>query len=367
MNRFFSPKWHYLTLDKKPNYLWAVKEYFEEVNKNNSEETKDRYFVSYNNIIFPIINPNIPIDEYDDIQIQNILELLRNNRDLNEITVDSYYDHLVIDPFESYLKHYKKEDESWGYSYKIVIPKGETLETILAKIPKSFNAEQNKKIHDSLYSSYECDGEIIGLGLVNSLGCRLNESCGVSFNDIHEMKHYPGVYYITIGHVTTKINSNDLKTRGKSWNSPRRIPLTDELYLFLKNRQNYIESIVGPCGNFPIVCKDNRFDIRCDTPTLSKAGNIFFKDTLKIGEQIVSGASIEMVKNHEEIINDKSPTTYILRRNFATKIYNLGFNLAQCQYIMGHEIEDLNTQRSDFADEYELYKIYKLLNNKPIL
>ena len=56
----------------------------------------------------------------------------------------------------------------------------------------------------------------------------------------------------------------------------------------------------------------------------------------------------------------------MLRRNFATHLYTLGFPIEWCQYYMGHLIEDDVLKRSDFNDDGFLYEMALLLDKHPL-
>ncbi len=72
-----------------------------------------------------------------------------------------------------------------------------------------------------------------------------------------------------------------------------------------------------------------------------------------------------MVQNSEYDASEKDPTTYLLRRNFATHLYTLGIPTEWCQYYMGHLIENDILKRSDFNDEGFLYQMALLLGKHP--
>lgn len=73
-----------------------------------------------------------------------------------------------------------------------------------------------------------------------------------------------------------------------------------------------------------------------------------------------------MVQNSEYDAYEKDPTTYLLRRNFATHLYTLGFPIEWSQYYMGHLIENDILKRSDFNDEGFLYQMALLLEKHPL-
>ena len=369
MNRIFGPEWLYSTSTGDMNFHGAVKKYFELINKDVKEYIKDNYYTCYINIIFPLVRQDLALIDYSYDYIDKILEVIKNERDLLDQTIKSDYRHLIVDPYEYYVKDISKMvgDVSYGMSYKFSVPDDQDLNEALQLIPKSFSLKEDEKANNYFLSSVEAAGEIIGLSIMYFLGTRENEACGLFFKDIKEMKHYPGVFYIDVGYETTKINSNVLKGSGKTWNAPRRLILLPEQYEFLKRRMEYVERQTGTsCLDLPIVCRGNRFDVRCSTIDLSKAGRAFFKDVMKMRESIISATSTEMLLNEDDEFYEEDPTTYFFRRNMATRLNNHDLSIEECQYFMGHEIEYGRLLRSDFSDEDMLYSIYQKLMKEPL-
>lgn len=76
-------------------------------------------------------------------------------------------------------------------------------------------------------------------------------------------------------------------------------------------------------------------------------------------EQDVAGLAV-MIEN-EKGFNEADPTTYLFRRNKATKLQIAGLSLGQSQYYMGYLITDGLGHRSDYNDETMLINISKKL------
>ena len=67
----------------------------------------------------------------------------------------------------------------------------------------------------------------------------------------------------------------------------------------------------------------------------------------------------EVLKNGS--VPDKDPTTYLLRRHLATKLYHLDLAVSEIQYILGHKIEDTEVTRRSFSIESQLITVaYKM-------
>lgn len=73
----------------------------------------------------------------------------------------------------------------------------------------------------------------------------------------------------------------------------------------------------------------------------SKSWQKIFKDDLHMNEIRVAKIDEDRLDAMDAGIYYKDVTLYAMRRNFDTHCYNLGFSETQIQYIMGHEIKDL--------------------------
>ena len=177
---------------------------------------------------------------------------------------------------------------------------------------------------------------------------------------------------------TTEIGSNRLKSGGKTGNAPRTLPIPAMLYQFIQKRRAWIEQQIDegkislPAGitsvdQLPVVCVGNSYTVRAQTTDLSKAGRALFQ---KIGIHKSELAVLHQIMFSEEFkqtqIVEKDPTTYLFRRNVATRLYHLGFPWTTIQYWIAHEIEDSLKMRNFFADEDILHSLGQQYEMHPI-
>lgn len=295
---------------------------------------------------------------YTKNDIEDLCELIQNTLNYNDSTLKTRYNHLVYSPYYIFCDEINNEDDSWGKSYKFNA-RGDSMEEELLVIVKSFNDKEDQKANDFLYNDFMANGEYIGLLLMYELGTRENEACGLNYSDIREMKEYDGNYYAII-YQSTSIGSNTLKAGTKTKNGGRRIPINPQLYNFLSARKTAIEEIAGESADdYPIACKGKRFKERCSTDNLCRTGRFFFRDILKMREQDISGLAV--IIENEEGFKEADPTTYLFRRNKATKLQIAELSLGESQYYMGHFITEGKAKRFDFNDETLLIKISKKL------
>lgn len=373
MERIFNPRWQRYTPKNKLNFIGTTIRYFEDINKEWKESTKDQYFNTYQNKIFPLIDVSKPIDEYDDDYLTVLINLIKIRINPGGDAISTVYMHLLVDPCHWYFEEYSPDiNPFWGTSYRTNYKNTSNDESVYL-IKKSFTPEENKKAFKALVSNpYSEKGEDIGLALMFLVGARINEICGMNFGDIHEMKMHKGCYYVTIGYATTRLHSNQLKAGGKTANSPRRLPLTPAAASFILERKQYVENnIAFPCTNeygdiiesierMPISSRKGNLASRTKSDDLTVHGRMFFRDVLKIRENEIADISSEIFNSSD--IEEKDATTYLLRRNMATHLFICGLSKLEQKYYMGHSLEGYATVRKDFNDEELLYNIYvKLL------
>lgn len=368
------------TPDNKLNFIGAVVRYFDVLTNEFNDETKNTYIRDYNNRIFPIINPGKPIDEYDEIYINNLLETIKKANSYTDTTIVTRYHHLLVDPCEEYYKdlsHSSAYDPLWGAAFKFRMSStDEDIDSALLRIPKSLTLQQEYAAANILLDPTTEEGANVGLATMLCNGPRNNEAAGSNFGDISEMIAHPGRYTLRITRTSIR-DSNERKAGGKTRNAPRRLALFKRYTDFIIARKEYILSKISfpytdenkntfySIDELPIACRGNKYTIPCSASDLTRAGRAFLRDKLKLREQQISGISY-MVQNSEYDAFEKDPTTYLFRRNFATHLYILGFPTEWCQYYMGHLIENDILKRSDFNDEEFLYQMALLLEKHPL-
>ena len=369
----FDPQYYLITPSGNMNYVGAVAEYFDEINKFWSDQTQDKYVYYYNERIFPLVSLAIPISDYTEDMLSDLISKIQSSYNLSDSTITSTIRHLVYDPYKRYQADIGIQigKSSWGSSYHF---QGvDDIESALLILKKSFTKKEQEKIL-VLLRDPTATGEMVGVAIIALTGVRLNEACGLNYRDIFSLISHPEVFFLRIGE-TTEHNSNVLKLGGKTENSPRILPLIQALYDFLKDRMDYLQSIItfpirDEDGNvyrsvydLPIVCKGDNFTKRCRSNDLTTAGGAFLRDVLAISEDRVSG--LDIVRRQDREIIEADPTTYLFRRNFATKMMLTGFTDLEARYYIGHKLDNDLYRRSDFTDEDYLFAMWQKLQNFP--
>lgn len=223
------------------------------------------------------------------------------------------------------------------------------------------------------------EGEEIGLVLSFWLGLRNNEVCGANYGSIHPLAGHPELSIFDMVQSTV-VDSNELKTGGKTSNAPRQLPLLKPVSDLLMRRRKFLEAQVetdalqlpaeiGTVDRLPIACRGLDFYTRASSRDITRrARELFPKLGISKRELPVLFQIACMDEEFKDMpLEEKEPTAYLLRRNSATHLYHLGLSEAEVQYWMGHEIEEPGIRRSFFADPDQLFQISTKMNHHPAL
>ena len=384
MKRIFNIK--YTNEGKTPsgemNFIGATIEYFDKANQRVQDINKEAYIRDYENNIFPEIDRSIPIDEYDDIAVADLIHRIQLKHEFQDTTIESRVRNLFNKTIKTHAENVEAaKNFGWGRAISFTLENSDEsdVESAKLRIRKSLTPEEEKKAFNLLVKDpSEQEGEEVGLTIMFLLGARNNEVVALNFGDLIEMVEHEGKYYAQIYETVTR-NSSSLKAGGKTLNAPRNLPVMDVLAKYILKRKDFVSKNVSfPLVNakgetynnineLPIACKKDLYAERLNSNDLSKAGKEFLRNRMQMKERRVSGLSLCMVDDYgtDEYINEKDVTTYLFRRNMATRLYYLGLTISQCQYYMGHDIENTLLKRSDFSDEDFLYELFTLINEHP--
>ena len=374
-NPVFEPK----TPSGKMNFVGAVRAYFNAYTRNCNEDTKDTYIRDYNERIFPLINPALAIEDYEDSTIEALRVLLQRENQYDEVTLRSRYDHLLTDPCDAYFaaQGHGACSPLWGAGFKFTAADGETVQEKLLRVRKSLTISEELQAKDILLRDPGTeDGALIGLAIMFLSGTRNAEACGLNFGDLTQLRPDTARYCLRV-YKTTQGSGNQLKLGGKTSNAPRYVPIPKVLSEFLLCRRAFLSSkLTFPCTDdkgvkhesvdtLPMVCRGNRYAVRGTARDLTEAGRALLRTQLAIPEEQVSGINV-IIQEDMGGLGEKDATTYLFRRNMATQLTALGFTASQIQYYMGHRLENSDLRRSDFTNEDMLYEMSVLLDQHPL-
>ena len=333
-----------------------------------SDETKNTYVGLYNEYIFPMIDPDLPMSSYNTEKLESILEKIQKRNRYLDTTMSSTFHSLLFDPYKYYVEYVlgqqldeKEKDD-------------EKRKKKLCHIPKSMSFAEIERFEQLSMKPDTEVGELVGLAIMRFTGNRCNEVCGYNFGDFTRMQEYTTGYKVIMD-KSTKINTNALKSGGKTSNAPRWIPVPTKLYDFLQQRKKHISSLITfpyewhdrtyeNVDQLPAACRRYDFGNRCTTGDLSRKG----KELLT---RVISREAVEETvrflndPNLEIEPEDKDPTTYLLRRSYLTELLGKGVMMEDETFVAGHELYDSSMKRWDYVDEFCLHPIWEKLEYQP--
>lgn len=370
-------------------------EYWEDVCRHWSAPiTKKTYLKDYKKYVLPYLN-DLPLKDCSRSDFDRCLELLPKTKKEEGLAynlgVERHIKWIIKKVLEAAEKNEVCPDILWGtdYSFSLDVTEETLNANELVKLRKSFLISEEVNIARMILWDHEQSGEKFGLALMFALGLRNNEACGIKFGDIQPFRCDGSRYYMRV-YSSTAIDSNEERFGGKTGNMPRFIPIPGVLLRLLLRRRVYLYNLIVSGGtsingrleasvisdqevehlidNLPIACNGDAYTVACSARVLTQAAKQLLK-SVNVEQQILSLIDREFRRpgRTEDGIKEKEPTAYLFRRNLATHLYLLGLTESQIQYIMGHDIEDENEERSFFRNEEKLYAIALKMEERPIV
>ena len=186
----------------------------------------------------------------------------------------------------------------WGT--KFVLDVSDEEEEIESRVilKKSLSIDQEKRFCVEVMSDIEEDGAYVALLLMWGLGLRNAEACGLNYGDLKPLEGHPECYTAWI-YKSTKINSNELQSGGKTYNTGRIIPIPNILMTFLNKRRALISKLIVQQGkadidinDLPICCEgqieeysDNYLN-RCKADQVSFGAHEIFEEAGILPKQL---------------------------------------------------------------------------------
>ena len=358
------------------------------ISRNWNEKTAAACRYDYDRRILPTLHSfckkDTPAHELTGEHFELVLQKLADDYNYSSGTI-AHYRHLIMLAYQAGVEHDHFPDTLyWEDLFDSETASVEEKETwrvnVMTRLRKSFSRDEEQRIVQwfSELQPETATGEEIGLLLMFVLGLRNNEACGANFSSIRRLEYYPDTAVFDMLQ-STKLNSSEVKSGGKTSNAPRTLLVMEPVYVFIQKRKDFLLRLieeralalpknVNTVEDLPLVCKKTSFCERASSRDLAAAGKKLFdkigidKSELSALFQILCSSEVQQLQ-----IEDKEPTTYLFRRNCATHLYQLGFSPSEIQYWMGHEIEDPFTMRSFYADPDQLYALKEKWERHPVL
>lgn len=383
--------------DGEPTFAGLIQNYFVEydehhrnvgISRNWNDNTAGACLNDYERRILSslaaVCGKEKPAHELTGEIFEQVLQKLAAEHHYSDSTLD-HYRHLIALAYQSGVTHSHYPDALfWESLFDAETASDEEKEAwrvqTKTRLRKSFSIDEELKLVQwfSSLDPITAAGEEIGLLLMFTLGLRNNEACGANYGSIHPLQYHSDAKVFDMLQ-STKLNSSELKSGGKTGNAPRTLLMMRPVWAFIQQRKEYLEAQIqaGSLGlpefarsveDLPLVCRKSDYTRRVGSVELANAGRALFQrigidqSELSALFQILCSSEMQQLQ-----IEEKEPTTYLFRRNCATHLYQLGFSPSEIQYWMGHEIEDPFTKRSFFADPDQLYALKEKWDRHPVL
>lgn len=371
--------------DSNLTFLGTLETYYEEISSQwKTEATRKGYDADYANIILPNLaeHNNRTIDMYTIHDVDETINRIIQKGKQNKKSIYMAYADTTIRHFRRLLYLVFKAGANHGLCNDIFWDRQELLGEItpkraaryLTRLGRSLTPEKEKALFRRLFDNPATKrGQDILVLLMWVLGTRNAETCSISFCDIKEMPCHPGTYTIIIfKHLES--GTNIVTTGGKTPNADREIPITDKVAKFLFKRKEYVERWLESkeiydvdVNSLPIGCFGDNCLKRCDVDDLTAAAQIIFQE-IGLDKKMLAFVDAEITREGSNIeLSEREPTVYMLRRNLATIMLILGFEEAEIQGVMGHDIIDLYETRNEFVYEDNLFRIKKRMEYRPLI
>ena len=386
-----------VAFDGEPTFAGLLHKYFVEMDSRHrnigisrkwNEKTTEQCRYDYERRILPALHSfcgrETPAHELTGELFELVLQKLADERNYSDGTV-GHYRHLILLAYQAGVVHDHFPDSLfWEDLFDAETATDEEKEAwrvnTMTRLRKSFSPDEEQRIVRWFWSLHPetAAGEELGLMLMFTMGLRNNEACGANFSSVRRLDYYADTAVFDMLQ-STRLNSSELKSGGKTSNAPRTLLMMEPIYDFIQQRKAYLTQLIDngelslpenaeSVDDLPLVCRRRSFTQRAGSNELAAAGKALFsqigidKSELSALFQILCSSEVQRMQ-----IEEKEPTTYLFRRNCATHLYQLGFAPSEIQYWMGHEIEDPFTKRSFFADPDQIYALKAKWSRHPVL
>lgn len=242
------------------------------------------------------------------------------------------------------------------------------------RLPRSLPIRVEAAFANIMFKNrFDKSGICLGGLMMLFLGLRTGECCGVKYGSIQEL--YPGSK-IHVLYVCEQLNSSGKVTSIlKTHNSYRVLPIPTTLYQIIEARRKHIQDQLGTAvdlQDFPVVNAAHAYTEYCSrndfASTIAKA----LRDC-KIDEGTISSAAQELHDFGSRVLRDineeqeRAPTTYVLRRNFATIMASVcRLSGDDLDYLMGHKLSS-GRERYEYLDEDILEDLHQKMEKRHLL
>lgn len=339
-----------------------------------NEDTQEQYERDYKRHVLPYIPQNKALQ---DLTLEELENFLMKKQEFSEITV-RHFKHLIKVVLQAGLSKEAYDELILGSALDFVVPENDVKKAKFYQVRKSLTIPQ--RMHLLKYFTAEpiaLGGEDAGLFLMSMCGLRNNEACATDYEDLREIPESDRKCLWV--YKSTAEKSSRIKASGKSANANRYLPVPPLVVRFLERRQAYLQEQIDSgtlkvgvrsAGKLPIVCHGKNYTSRCQADDLGRAAKKLFRNLPGFDMQILSildeeAHSIDPEEQDQKDVEEKSPTAYLFRHDYATTLHCLGLTEAEIEYCIGHKMERTELTRNDFGSADILKEISEIIERHP--
>ena len=372
-------------------FCGALEKCFDDVSSGwRAKSTRDQYIHMYQDVIFPALpdQDNTPIRDYKKEDYEAAIEKIRTEGYLRNGVRIKYSDSVIstLERLIYYTVYCASiygicDNVLWDSSYQLDPPSSDSAIVEKTVLKKSLTPKQEKKLAAILMNPDDTSsGEDMALLIMFACGLRNAEACALNYGDLKRLDSHPSVHVFWI-YKSVKPKSNELQTSGKTWNMGRIIPVPEKVVNIILKRKERVKYLLKkytnatknddtidkiPIANSGSLASDT-FNVRCSSDDVTaEAQYIFPKAGIQPNVLMVLDRDLSEDKM-SEILNEKDPSAYLLRRNFATHLQILGLSVSEIQYLLGQNVDDAYESRNDFVDDDRIYDMAIKMKERPLV
>lgn len=353
------------TIDGKSTFAGIIIDCFDEMCEDNywrAESTKKHYLADYERRILPYIedHDSLTIDNYTYTHYQDILSEIKKSEKYTEERI-LHLMRLISAVARMAAKKYGYPDVLWGTAFELpeeIDEKEKIQELVILK--KSFSPKQEIELFLKLSDNVQMSGERFGTYLMFAFGVRNGEAAAILFGDILESYIEDG-FHVVIVYKTIESKEHRLVSSGKTKNADRIIPIPEPAYNFLMRRKQFVAEQEGKSihdiDKYPVACVGKDYKRHCTPDQIAQSSKVVFEE-IGLKPRVLSFLDYEILRGENPIVvREKDPTSYLMRRNFATQMVILGMTEAEIQFLLGHDITDAYETRNEMVNFSALKKM----------
>lgn len=362
------------TVDGKTTFAGIIIDFFEDMCTDNywrAKSTQEHYIADYEQRILPFIadHDSQPLETYTYEKYRGIIDSIKSLEKYSEERV-LHLMRLITAVARMAEKKYGLPNVLWGTAFELpeTLNEKEKIQE-LVMLKKSLSPKQEIDLYRKLTANVKMNGERFGVYLMLLFGARNGEAAALTFGDILDSYVEEGFHVLLI-FKTIESKQHQLVASGKTKNADRIIPVPEEAYRFLMKRKQYVAEQEGKSlqevDNYPIACVGKDFKKTCTPDQIAHAAKVIFAE-IGLKPRILTYLDYEILKGEDTVvIKEKDPTSYLMRRNFATQMVIIGMNEAEIQFLLGHDITNAYETRNEMISFWSLKRMGEKMNERAL-